>query len=341
MENILTDELKEIIISEKYDLELISFEFDIPIEQLIEYKNKLSKRNNNETMNETEIDQDVSNDKINELFESLNQCQKERDIERIRKSITKLIKKIKTMKLSIEQCEFILNEIGNDFASMQVKKSIELKYLDAIDQKVKEINDANKLKEIRRKLTPEVCKRNLIITDGLKIKIDMKLNKINSRNATEQLYENISPDILSIALDLARGVTKSEKAIELINNETQKRMQNSPKTVFQLNEKQQRKQVIMQIKGCLRRSANEFPIDNPNATIEQLQTLGDINQIDAIGIVIQNMIKRSKFEDARKLCDEYCTTKDRENPMYPHISSIRNMIKSAENKQKDSSELIK
>ena len=122
MENILTDELKEIIISEKYDLELISFEFDIPIEQLIEYKNKLSKRNNNETMNETEIDQDVSNDKINELFESLNQCQKERNIERIRKSITKLIKKIKTMKLSIEQCEFILNEIGNDFASMQVKK---------------------------------------------------------------------------------------------------------------------------------------------------------------------------------------------------------------------------
>ena len=53
------------------------------------------------------------------------------------------------------------------------------------------------------------------------------------------------------------------------------------------------------------------------------------------------MIKRSKFEDARKLCDEYCTTKDRENPMYPHISSLRNMIKSAENKQKDSSELIK
>ena len=40
MENLLTDELKEIIISGKYDLELISFEFDIPIEQLKNYKNK-------------------------------------------------------------------------------------------------------------------------------------------------------------------------------------------------------------------------------------------------------------------------------------------------------------
>lgn len=336
MENLLTDELKEIIISGKYDLELISFEFDIPIEQLKNYKNKLSKGDNIELINETEIVQASNSDEKDEILEDLSQCKKESKFEIKKQRILKLIKKIKTMKLSIEQCEFILGEIGDDYASMQVKKSVELKYLDAIDQKIKEINDANELKEIRRKLTPEVCKRNSIITDSLKIKIDMRLYEINSRIATDQLYGNISPDILSIASDLARGITKSEKAIELINSEAKKRTQNSKKTVFTLSEEQQRKQVIMQIKGCLRKRAKEFPIDNPKATIEQLQTLGDIDQINAIGIVIQNMIERNKFEDAKELCDEYCTTKDRENPMYPHISSLRTMIKNAENKQKNS-----
>lgn len=344
MENRLNDEIKDIVASGKYDLELISFEFDIPIEKLKKYQNELIEKRKNDSkqsLNDIEI-----SDETGGLIAKFNKCKSERDKEKRARIISRLISNIKTINLSIEQCEILLSEIEQKDIIKEVKgpvlkRGIELKYLNAINDKINEITNTDALKELKKKLTDTICMNNPIIANGLRIKIDEQINKINSNKAIKQLYQSISPDILLIVSDLASGIMKSEKALELISNEAQKRMRIGPKTIFALNEEQQRKQVIMQIKGCLKKNAIQYPICNPKATIEQLQTLGDINQIDAIGIVIQNMIERSKFEDARKLCDEYCTIKDRENPMYPHISSLRTMIKSAENKQKDSSEPIK
>ena len=298
MENRLTDEIKKIVASERYDLEYISFEFDIPFEQLEKYKNELIEK---------------------------------------RKMLSEVTEKKGKANTLVNQHKPLQGQAKpTDKKKKQLENEEKIRFLNAIEERIRETDDVNELKSIKEKLTPEICENNPIIAIGVKRKIEEKIAKINNKNAIERLYNNISPDILLIVSELAKGTVEDKKALEIISNEAKKRTQGIKKTVFTLSEEQQRKQIAMQIKGCLRRRAKEFPIDNPKATIEQLQTLGNISQGEAIECTVQNMIERNKFEDAKNLCDTYCMTNDKDNPLHPYISSLRTMIKNAENKQKNS-----
>ena len=258
--------------------------------------------------------------------------------------ILKEIRKIEKLQLTVGQAQNLLtllksaklNKVNvgfNDNTDAYVWKARKIftkNLISAIDIEQCKTTDIDDLKLLQRKITTEIEKENLILAKTVRDRIGNRIMEIQKQNAIERIKNDVSSEIDQVIRKLASGkLDDIEEANIVIEEESKRRFENKPKNKFSLTEEQEKNQLIIQIKKCLREQAEVYPIENPEITIQQLTDLIGGNFADVINIVGQNCIINRQFEKAKAICDKYEEKRD-DVPQKSYIKRLRDDIKKAE-----------
>ncbi len=394
------DEIKELIQS-GFDLELISFELDIPLEDIKQIKQKIDKQESTKKSKRYSYSEIVSNrnkeahqkmQQMRERYKNLyfksnkvdNVKQKqltEEEIEIINSCITKIqnsieeirdiskyerrknvanileeVKKIQNYPLTIEQVEKLnilmdveeltkssffydvknlkkynlSNAISNIIKKInKYQRIIDRKLVEAIDIAQSQTEDLEELKALKQKITTEMEIENEILIGSVKSKINNKISKIQQSKALERIKNDIPKSILEIISNLANGTVDIEKAKKIIEEEAKKRVDSKPKTTFSLTEQQEKRQILIQIGTAIREKSDRFHVVNPETTIYQIQELCGKDLGQAVRIVVENLISRKDFEEAKRIYNKF-SGKDKGDIIATVMKDLRLKIRNAE-----------
>ena len=345
-------------------MELVSLEFDIPMEELRTIKRKLDKnqektelqklrerykklylQENESAVKEfkknTEEEKKFINEKI-EIIEDLLNNISEKTIEerrKIVKELTEEIAKLKKYQLSLEQAEKLYDMLGiEELKGLNQKNSYKMdNYISAskriVEKQIAEnINilqsqttDIEELRKLDKKLTLEMTKRNPIAVATVKNIISNRILEIQTQKAIKKIKEDVPIDIENIIKSIANDTLNLEEAKEIINEEVKK--ENKPKNKFVVTEKQERNQILVQIRKLLKENPEKYHINNPNKAIIQIQKLcgGEIEQ--AIGDVVQNLLNEKRFDDAMLIYESL--SKDKDIVDFKYKRKLKNEIENA------------
>lgn len=251
------------------------------------------------------------------------------------------VDKIKKYPLTMEQLEKInflmssdvlkgLKAYSRDTIGISITKTrrtISGKSIDSIDIAQSQTDNIEELQNLKRKITPEIIKLSPIMANALKSRIENKIIKIRQKAAIDKIRNDIPPCIHRIIKQLVNGTLDIEKANEIIDKETKKKIKTRPKNNFSLNQEQVRNQILMQINVVLIDKATEYKIKNPEKTIVQLQELCGDNLEKSISTVVRNFISNKKFADAKDICEKYSGDQER---ISTNLSILRKEIINAE-----------
>lgn len=251
----------EQIISKGYELELVSLEFDIPMEELRTIKRELDKnqektelqklrerykklylQENESAVNEfkknTEDEKKFINEKI-EIIEDLLNNISEKTIEerrKIVKELTEEIAKLKKYQLSLEQAEKLYDMLGieelkglnrknsdkmDNYISAS-KRIVEKQIAENINILQSQTTDIEELRKLDKKLTLEMTKRNPIAVATVKNIISNRILEIQTQKAIKKIKEDVPIDIENIIKSIANDMLNLEEAKEIINEEVKK-----------------------------------------------------------------------------------------------------------------------
>lgn len=326
MNNKYDERVKELI-KKGYNLELISFEFEIPIKQLETYKKQIMQEK--QAVEQNSMSNDVTRKKIenmiikyNILFKSEGNKQepkKEQD-ELSGEEIDRLVQKI----------EILIHSV--DRKSSSNLKAIIRTYIrqleDAISKKAEKTNDIEELERLSRKITPKICKESVIRMNGIKSLIQSKISKIKQDEFVRQLKENVPKEIEQVVEGLADGTLDIDMANEVITNEAKRRVEKSSKGKFALTEERQKSQIFMQINTALRENGEKYPIKDLKVTAEKLVQLENLGQLQVAEITVRNAISRKEFATAKAICGIFASRVKPDESKY--ITSLRKQVKLAE-----------
>ena len=384
-ENSEIEEIKKVI-KKGFDLELISFELDIPIEKIKQYKSELEveeKNNSVRTYSARKII-DCENKKIhskmqqvreryNKLFfrnnnvENVKQKKLQKqdtelidsvivEIEKIIKGMEKLskkdrrkkamkifgeLKKIEEYQLTIEQAEklnqLIQSKELDNLNSKQIyssedtrnkkKEKMVKKLVEAIDIEQEKTEDLEELKNLLKKITLEIQVKNPISAGMVKCKIEKKISKIINKKTISRIKNEIPINIESIIVELAKGTLNMQTANEIIEEEARKIVESKPKTRFSLTEEQEKGQILIQIKKVLMERPEQYYIENPEKTINQIQELCGGKLEVSIRTVVKNLTGVKDFERAKEICNKFMK-EDKVN--FTYIKRLKKEIRNDE-----------
>lgn len=395
------EEIKELI-RNGFDLELISFELDIPLEDIKQIKQKIDKQESTRKGKRYSYSEIVSNrnkeahqkmqqmrERYKNLYFKSNKVDKvdnvkqlsEEEIEIINSCITKIqnsieeirdiskyerrknvanileeVKKIQNYPLTIEQVEKLnilmdvegltkssffydvkslkkynlSNAISNIIKKIDnYQRIIDRKLVEAIDIAQSQTEDLEELKALKQKITTEMEIENEILIGSVKSKINNKISKIQQNKALERIKNDIPKSILEIINNLANGTVDIEKAKKIIEEEAKKRVDSKPKTTFSLTEQQEKRQILIQIGIAIREKSDRFYVVNPETTIYQIQELCGKDLGQAVRIVVENLISRKDFEEAKRICSKF-SGKDKGDIIATVMKDLRLKIRNAE-----------
>lgn len=322
-------------ISSGADLELLSMEFDMPMNKIMQYKDEMEKSKNETGENRLIISlseqiQDIKNTKL-----------KKGNIIKT----NQIINELENCSLTIEQVDQLYNELSEiktlkkdeylDKFYNRLKRKIDQILAKTIDNRLLEANNLEELKEISKRITYSMCSENQMLFGTIKYRIQTKIQKLQQIAAIDKAINNIPSSVVQLAYDIAYGKADIDKVNSVIDQEAQKKIKSESKTKFALTYEQVRDQFISQIRYVLRAKSKEITINDPIVTIDLLNKLSSRKEI-AINIetIVKNYIDNKEFAKAKKLCDRFCTSNDVKNPIYSHIEFLRKLIK---NKEKNDS----
>ena len=233
-------------------------------------------------------------------------------------------------------CSDLLNDLKSsekDLINYVVRKQRKIllnHFLKAIEYEQYNVHDREGLEKLSRKITPSIIQASPILGDAAKKKILQKINNIDQKEAIDRIRNNIPKDIKSIIIDLANGTIDVAKANVIIDKEAKNRVESKKGTKFRLTHEQERRQILMQIRAALSNNTDEFQIKNPEATILKLQELCNMELIDAIRVILKNLISRKSFVTAKGIIDEFANRTKGESLTRKDIKSFKNEIRNAE-----------
>lgn len=300
----------------------------------------------NDAMNLTEQQIELIESVIQNVEETIGKMGNISKTERRKftRDILQEARKIEMLQLTVEQTQNLLtllnstklNKVNVGFTDqtdtyvLKVRKKFTKTLIEAIDIAQSKTADLDELKMLQRKITTEIEKENLILAKTVRDRIGNRIMEIQKQNAIERIKNDVSKDIEQIIRKLASGeLDDIEEANKVIEEETKRRFENKTRNKFSLTEEQEKNQVIIQIKKCLREQAEVYPIENPEITIQQLTDLIGGNFADVINIVGENCIRNKQFEKAKEICDKYKEKRD-DVPEKSYIKRLRDDIKKAE-----------
>lgn len=168
-----------------------------------------------------------------------------------------------------------------------------------------------------------------MLTDVVRKKIDRKIYGINQQKTIDKIRNVVPENIESMIGELSRGTLDIQTANQIINQEAKTRVESRPQTKFTLTEQQERTQILIKIKTILVEQSEQYKIENPEKTIEQLQQLCGDGLEQSIGTVVRNLINSKEFQRARETYDKF-SKKDKTPEFQMSMKLLRNNIRNAE-----------
>lgn len=233
-------------------------------------------------------------------------------------------KEIDKFQLTMEQAEKLNSLIHRDeFKYLEIlkgdniiyrirdaKKIAARKLIEAVKNARIQTNEKEELEYLSLKITQQILAIIPMIASVERDAISKQLTKIKQQESSYRLRNEISEDIENIIIQLSQGNLDIVSAKKVIEEEAKKRFENRPKTIFRVTEDQEKNQVLIQIKTFLKERADKYPIQNPYITVMQLQELTQESFIyNSLNTVIENMLERKEFKEAKKTCDKFLTKK--------------------------------
>jgi len=252
-------------------------------------------------------------------------------------------KKISKYQLTIEQIEELnallsskeLENLGIDitdkksYSIIQIRRKLTQELAEAVKDKQSEVMDISELQELERKFIPFEIKGNEILVGDVRRQISSKILKIQQQNEINKLRNDIPTNIEAVITDLVNGNIDIQGANEIIGEEAKKRVEGKPKTRFSLTEEQIRGQILLQIRTAIIERAEQYPIQNPEKAMLQIQQLcgGELGL--NISTVVRNLTARREFETAKSICSKFSGEKV-EADIKAYIKILRDEIRNAE-----------
>ena len=305
-----------------------------------------SKEENKKKLNTLSEDQKRKvNDTITTMQSILN-AMNEQSKEEKRKSADKLLEqldKIKNLPLTTEQIEILSGILHNpilDYLSLsrkdEINKSLKTtrvnlakKMIKAISAELEQTKDPEELEKLSRKLSSKTIRlyeKDILSISRVRFVLQQKISVTQKENSGKM---QIPSDIDVIIRQLSNGtLTNVAEAEQVIKAEAIKRVKNGSTSKFALTEEQQKQVIFSQIIMALINRPEEFIIQNPDKTMQLLQTLfgGDIEQY--IGTVADNLLARREIEKAKMFCNRYRPIEN--SVLQDKIRRIRKSIRNIE-----------
>lgn len=271
----------------------------------------------------TEEKLQLLNDTICSIREKTNNLPEIRkDRRRVAIAILGDFKGIQSLPFPLKQAEELYKLV-----SVEALKKLDYSYSDRIDKNMRimkgniakklaeeievassNTNDYEAIKELSRKITPEMEKENSLYVSSAKIRIKDRLNHFLQQSATYRLRNDVSDNVKFILKRFVHGDIDISEINQVIDKDAERRMKSAPNGMFALTKQQQRSQVIMQVRTLLLEKGDEYPIYDPKLTIDTLCELSG-DSLMAVRTAVTNLITRKKFDEARQLCSEYIQSK--------------------------------
>lgn len=366
LKNNNVEEIKKLIIK-GFDLELISFELDIPIEELEKLKEDMKKTQNNFSKmdqlraryyklyfsNSENFKADIGIKKLSKREENL-----------INSVVLEIEKKINEMQyVSMQKRLLLLKEVLISFKNIekinitidQAEKVYDLMNLPQMEElmkmkkdKVAIIIEAKRRRTIK-KLADAVDNEQMETEDieGLK-KLAKRLtsktksydpiifgvvNKIEGkilRIKQKSAIDKIKNDIPKNIEDIISKIASGTLDIEDANKTINREIKKQLKNgKFTLNEEQLRKRFLMQIVTRIEDKSEDYKIENPVLAIENLKELynGKIEQ--PVRSVIHYLINIKDFEKAKEISEAYYK-KYKNTELANYMILLKKEVKNAE-----------
>lgn len=186
------------------------------------------------------------------------------------------------------------------------KRRVEKRYSQLIEEKAKKTTDIKKLIELKKKITPEMARENLLISN-IKGRIENKITTINSKVMQYEMRNNVSPEIRGIVIDIAEGTINMQEAQQTILKEAHKRVEEAKKATngrVALSEQQYERQIAIQIRTLLSEQGNDYRIKDVKNSMQVLSKFPEkIPSSQAFRVVVDNLASQEKFKQAIDLCN--------------------------------------
>ena len=362
----LNNEKIKLLIKKGFDPELISFEFDIPIERIKKCQLELEKtapsskieqlRERYNTLflgdNEIKQPQKLQKEKIELINSTIVGLEQEaKKVEELskkekRESAKVIISKIKTIEKyqwTIEQAEKIYYLLeSKTFQNLRLSKKDEIDYwinkekkviirklAEAVDIAQTQTEEIEELKKLEKKLTFKKEQNNQIYIESVISKIKNKILKINQKKARDRIRNDVSENIESIITALADGTLDVKNANKIIEEEAKKRVEGKTKNRFTLTEEQEKKQIQIQIKTLLMERTEQYHIENPQKTVNLIQELCGGEEEQAVRTVVKHFTYGKNFKTAKEICNEF-SRKNKGIQSSKYIKILRREIRNNE-----------
>ena len=225
-----------------------------------------------------------------------------------------------TTKSTLEQTEEIKDMINRDeFKNISKKRGekgarkfylrkrrVEKRYSQLIEEKAKKTTDIEELRELKKKITPEMARENLLISN-IKGRIENKITTINSKVMQYEMRNNVSPEIREIVIAIAEGTLNMQEAQQTILKEAHKRVEEAKKANngrVALSEQQYERQIAIQIRTLLSEQGNDYRIKDVKNSMQVLSEFPEkIPSSQAFRVVVDNLASQEKFKQAIELCN--------------------------------------
>lgn len=186
------------------------------------------------------------------------------------------------------------------------KRRVEKRYSQLIEEKAKKTTDIKELIELKKKITPEMARENLLISN-IKGRIENKITTINSKVMQYEMRNNVSPEIRGIVIDIAEGTLNMQEAQQTILKEAHKRVEEAKKATngrVALSEQQYERQIAIQIRTLLSEQGNDYRIKDVKNSMQVLSEFPEkIPSSQAFRVVVDNLASQEKFKQAIDLCN--------------------------------------
>lgn len=346
------------LIKEGISIEVLSTEFELPMNQLEQLRNLIITEQKKQQIDriknkynllyrasrKSSSERSISKDDETSINQTIAEVQEQIDnnvicnLWLLMKICTK-IKNIKALNFSYEQafeiykllnCEKIKQANLDQQAvyyKKQINEIINFKIAEAAKRRIEESEDIENIQRIKKDICSIDVKYDLVLASAKNL-ADRKINELRNSKAMENISFIKSEKLRNIIKNIADGTVNIEEAKNIIREEAQKKMATKKTSLF-WNQNNEEQTILYQMINLLKRKAINYPIQRPTETIKQLEQLGiDLNQ--AITVVVNNMIERKEFKSARKLCNVYEFVAEKNNISVINLKKLKSDIRNAE-----------
>ncbi len=181
-------------------------------------------------------------------------------------------------------------------------RRVNIKLLGIIAQEVDSTDSIEVLKKFS-KMVDDNSKKNDLLASSIKMKISNKIHAIIHQQALDKIKYEMSINVKKMILGIANGAASTDEIMLILQEETEKKINNNKsKGNFAIASTQARQQIMIQVRRIIAERANEFPVNNPNLSLKLLDGLeNQSNYMQNLNAIVKNLCCNRRYVEAKQI----------------------------------------